>query len=125
MDTIKEQDSEYLTLSTPAYPFDCEGLNNPDCPDGHLAYSGQPPCPEWQNPGSGPTNQGAETAAAKRRAGAEEEVVSEAPRDATAAVNAPLTPRRPQGSDPDEVRNWFDGTVKLAGSGLGRAGLVR
>ena len=34
--------------------------------------------------------------------------MSEAPRDATAAVSAPLTPRRPQGSDPDEVRDWFD-----------------
>jgi hypothetical protein len=35
-------------------------------------------------------------------------MVSEAPRDATAAVSALLTPRRPQGSDPDEVRDWFD-----------------
>jgi len=34
--------------------------------------------------------------------------VNEAPRDATAAVSAPLTPRRPQGADPDEVRDWFD-----------------
>jgi integrase len=35
-------------------------------------------------------------------------VVSEAPGKATAAVGAPLTPRRPPGSDPDEVRDWFD-----------------
>jgi integrase len=35
-------------------------------------------------------------------------VVNEAPRDATAAVSALLPPRRPRGSDPDEVRDWFD-----------------
>ena len=34
--------------------------------------------------------------------------MSEALRGATAAVSAPLTPRRPQGSDPDEVRDWFE-----------------
>ena len=34
--------------------------------------------------------------------------MSEAPREATVAVSDPLTPRLPQGSDPDAVRDWFD-----------------